>query len=149
MPQETERKFLVRGKFRHLSVRKREIIQTYLSIDPDKIIRLRIEGRKAFLTIKGRPRGNSITRDEWEVKIPVTYAAEMMQLCLPGKIEKTRYIIPSGDHYYEVDEFHGKNEGLVIAEIELTSESEQFEKPGWLGEEVTGNPEYYNSNLIK
>lgn len=149
MPKETERKFLIRGEFRHLSVRKSEIIQAYLSIDPEKTIRLRIEGRKAFLTIKGRPQENSITRDEWEFKIPAAYAAEMMKLCLPGKIEKTRYIIPSGGHYYEVDEFHGKNEGLVIAEIELQSESEQFEKPGWLGEEVTGKPEYYNSSLKK
>ncbi len=149
MAAETERKFLVRGEFKHLAIKKVRIIQTYLSIDPDKTIRVRIAGRKAFLTIKGRPHGRSITRGEWEFQIPVTDAGEIMKICLPGKIEKTRYVVPAGKHMFEVDVFHDKNEGLVIAEIELAAESELFEKPSWLGEEVTGRPEYYNANLIK
>ena len=112
-------------------------------------MRLRIAGDDAFITVKGRPKGESISRNEWEFHIPVGDAREMMNLCLPGMIEKTRYIIPSGVHCFEVDVFHGKNEGLIIAEIELSDESEEFEKPAWLGEEVTGKPEYYNANLIK
>ena len=149
MATETERKFLVRGEFRHLAVKKIKIIQTYLSIDPEKTIRIRISDNKAFLTIKGRPQINTITRNEWEVEIPLADAGEMMHICLPGKVVKTRYLIPSGRHTFEVDVFHEKNEGLIIAEIELNSEDEQFEKPGWLGEEVTGLSKYYNANLIK
>jgi len=149
MAVETERKFLVKGEFRHLAIRKLEIIQTYLCIDMDKTIRLRISDQKAFLTIKGRPSGTSISRNEWETDIPVKDAHEMMQICIPGRVVKTRYLVPSGGNTFEVDEFHDKNEGLVIAELELESESEHFEKPDWLGEEVTGRPEYYSANLIK
>lgn len=149
MATEIERKFLVRGEFRYLAIKKVKITQTYLSIDPDKTIRIRIAGRKAFLTIKSKPHGRSIARGEWEIQIPKADAVEIMKICLPGKIEKTRYMIPAGKHMFEVDVFHDKNEGLVIAEIELSSESEKFKKPGWLGEEVTGKPQYYNANLIK
>jgi adenylate cyclase len=149
MAVETERKFLVKGEFKHLSVRKIQIIQKYLSVDMDKTIRLRIADKKAFLTIKGRPERNSISRNEWEMAIPLQDAREIMKLCLPGKIEKTRYIVPAGKHLYDVDVFHDKNEGLIIAEIELGSESEEFEKPEWLGKEVTGLAEYYNANLLK
>jgi adenylate cyclase len=149
MGTETERKFLVKGEFRHLAKREINIIQSYLSIDPDKTIRLRISDEKAFLTIKGRPLKNSITHCEWEVPVPVADAVEMMRLCLPGRIVKTRYLIQSDRHVFEVDVFHEKNEGLIIAEIELVSDDEQFTKPDWLGEEVTGNPQYYNANLIK
>lgn len=149
MAIETERKFLVKGEFRQLSVREITIVQTYLSIDPGKTIRLRIADSEAFLTIKSRFNGDSISRNEWEFPIPISDAREMMNLCLPGKIVKTRYLVPSGNHTYEVDIFHDKNEGLIIAEIELSAENEQFEKPDWLGEEVTGKPEYFNSNLLK
>jgi adenylate cyclase len=149
MATETERKFLVKGEFRHLAFKEIKIIQSYLSIDPDKTIRLRIADDKAFLTIKGRPQKNSISRNEWEMQVPVSDAEEMMRICLPGRIVKTRYLIPSGKHIFEIDVFHEKNEGLIIAEIELTSEDEYFEKPDWLGEEVTGNPQYYNANLIR
>jgi len=149
MAAETERKFLVKGEFRHLAAKKVRIIQTYLSVDPERTIRIRIAGRKASLTIKGRPKARSITRGEWEIRIPLNDAKEMMKICLPGKVDKTRYMVPSGKHLFEVDVFHDKNEGLVIAEIELASESERFEKPAWLGEEVTGKPGYYNANLIK
>ena len=149
MATETERKFLVKSEFRHLAIREIKIIQTYLSIDPDKTIRLRTADNRAFLTIKSRPKTNSISRNEWEVEIPVNDAEEMMHICLPGKVVKTRYLVPSGKHTFEVDVFHDKNEGLVIAEIELSSDDEYFEKPVWLGEEVTGLPQYYNANLVK
>jgi adenylate cyclase len=149
MAIETERKFLVNGEFRNLAVESTYIEQRYLSIDSEKTIRIRIAGDQAFLTIKGRPAENSISRSEWEIPVSVSDARELMNICLPGKIEKTRYLIPSGKHTFEVDVFHDKNEGLIIAEIELSSESEQFEKPEWVGEEVTGRPEFYNANLIK
>lgn len=149
MATETERKFLVKGEFRHLAVEEIRITQTYLSIDQDKTIRIRIANNKAFITIKGRSTGNSISRSEWEFQIPISDATEMMKLCLDGKIDKTRYLIPAGKHIFEVDVFHDKNEGLIIAEIELSSDDERFEIPDWLGEEVTGNPAYYNANLIK
>jgi adenylate cyclase len=139
----------VKGEFRHLAVRKIKITQTYLSIDPKKTIRLRIADEDAFLTIKSRISKESITRHEWEFRIPLSEAADVMKVCLPGKIIKDRYLIPSGNHTFEVDVFHDKNEGLIIAEIELSSEDEKFDKPDWLGDEVTGNSEYYNSNLIK
>ena len=149
MATETERKFLIRSEFRHLAVKEIKITQSYLSIDPDKTIRIRVADEKAFMTIKSRMGGKLIARSEWQFPIPLTDAVEMMNLCLPGKIIKTRYLIPSGKHTYEVDVFHDKNEGLIIAEIELESEEEQFEKPEWLGKEVTGKTEYYNANLIK
>jgi len=149
MGKEIERKFLVNGEFRHLSVREINVIQTYLSIDDHKTVRLRIADDKAYLTVKGRAEGNSITRSEWDIQIPVQDALDMMKLCLPGKIIKTRYLNPYCNHTFEVDVFHDRNEGLIIAELELNSENENFEKPDWLGEEVTGRPEYYNANLIK
>jgi adenylate cyclase len=149
MATETERKFLVKSEFRHLAFKEIKIIQTYLSIDPNKTIRLRTADDKAYITIKNKPKGKSISRGEWEFPIPLADATEMMNLCLPGKIVKTRYLINAGEHTWEVDVFHDKNEGLIIAEIELNKEDEQFEKPDWLGEEVTGIPEYYNANLIK
>jgi adenylate cyclase len=149
MATETERKFLVAGEFKHLAVRKISIIQLYLSRDPEKTIRLRIADDKAFLTIKTPVTKDSIARNEWEFQIPVQDASDLMKICLPGKVIKTRYLIPSGKHTFEVDVFHDKNEGLVIAEIELSGEDEHFDVPDWLGTEVTGNPAYYNSNLTK
>ncbi len=149
MPLEIERKFLVRGEFRHLAVGETRIFQAYLSLDPKRIVRLRIAGEKAFFTIKGEASGGGISRKEWEIELPVEEAEMMKDICLPGIIEKTRYLVPSGKHCFEVDVFHGRNEGLVIAEIELENEDEDFERPAWLGEEVTGKPEYYNSNLVK
>jgi len=149
MAIETERKFLLKGEFRHLARKKIEIIQAYLTAAPDKTIRLRITDEKAFLTVKTKARHDSISRNEWEVEIPVTDAWEMMEICIPGRVVKTRYHVPSGKHTFEVDVFHEKNEGLIVAEIELGSEDEYFDKPDWLGEEVTGNPAYFNSNLTK
>jgi adenylate cyclase len=149
MATETERKFLVRGEFMHLAVGKAEIIQAYLSKDPFKTIRIRIADEKAYLTIKTPLTRETISRSEWEFQIPADDAAEIMKICLPGKIIKTRYLVPSGRHTIEVDVFHDKNEGLVIAEIELESEDEAFVVQDWLGTEVTGDPAYYNSNLAK
>ncbi len=148
MAIEIERKFLVKGKFKHLAARKTNITQAYLSVNPERIIRLRIYNERAVLAIKSSANKASAIRNEWEIEIPVTMAAEILEVCLPGTIDKTRYLIPHKGHTFEVDEFHGKREGLIIAEIELNSENEVFEKPDWLGEEVTGNPDYYNSNLI-
>ena len=149
MATETERKYLVKSEFKHLAVKQIRIAQYYLLIEHQKIIRLRIDDKQASLTIKSQHDDKSISRDEWEFKIPLSDAEEIIKICLPGKIIKTRYFIPSGKHMFEVDVFHDKNEGLIIAEIELSSEDEQFEKPGWLGEEVTGISQYYNANLIK
>jgi adenylate cyclase len=149
MATETERKFLVKGEFIHLAVRKISIIQLYLLKDPQKTIRIRIADDKAFLTIKTPLTVESIARSEWEFQIPLKDANEIMQVCLPGKVIKTRYLVPAGKHKFEVDVFHDKNEGLVIAEIELESENQQFDIPEFIGEEVTGNPAYYNSNLAK
>jgi len=148
MAIETERKFLVKGEFRHLITEKTEIVQTYLSKDPQRIVRLRIADNKACLTIKSLMQGELLSRKEWSIPVSIEYAGEIMKICLPGRIVKTRYYVPAGKHTYEVDVFHGKNEGLIIAEIELSDQNENFERPGWLGEEVTGNPDYYNSNLI-
>lgn len=149
MAIETERKFLVKGSFQHLALKYVRIRQAYLSTDPERTVRLRIAGEKAFITIKSSASQRSFSRKEWEFELPPAEAEEMMNICVPGKIDKTRYYIPSGIHTFEVDIFHDKNEGLIIAEIELSDESEIFEKPEWLGEEVTGNPAYYNANLIK
>jgi adenylate cyclase len=148
MAIETERKFLARPGFEHHAVRMMRIKQSYFSTDPERTIRLRIAGGKGFVTFKSGAGKDSFSRHEWEFEIPLNDAEEMIKICLPGMIDKTRYYVPAGNHTFEVDVFHGKHEGLVIAEIELLSESEEFEKPDWLGEEVTGNPDYYNSNLI-
>jgi len=148
MAKEIERKFLVKGDFLGDSVKKSNITQGYLSVDPLKTIRLRICDNRALLTIKSQVNKLWHERNEWEVELPLSMANEIMEICLPGRIMKSRYFIPYGQHTFEVDVFHGKREGLVIAEIELESFGEPFEKPEWLGEEVTGRPEYYNSNLI-
>jgi CYTH domain-containing protein len=149
MATETERKFLVRGEFIQESVKSINIIQRYLSVDPQKTIRIRTTDDSAFITIKSPRRGGMLSRSEWEFKIPLADATELMEICLPGMVAKTRYIVPAGKHKFEVDVFHDKNEGLVVAEIELAEEDEPFERPRWLGEEVTGDPRYYSSMLIK
>jgi adenylate cyclase len=149
MSIETERKFLVKGDFTEYSIRKIEITQMYLSADPLKTIRIRIADNEAFLTIKSPRYEDSFSRGEWEYEIPVDDARELMKICLPGKVVKTRHIVPAGNLKFEVDVFHEKNEGLVIAEIELSSENETFPRPVWLGKEVTSDPQYYSSNLRK
>ena len=147
MAKEIERKFLVSGEFRQDSPESYRIMQGYICSDPDRTVRVRVRGDKGFLTIKGRGSEDGLSRYEWEKEIPVSEAFELMVLCGSGVIDKTRYLVPFGKHTYEVDVFHGANEGLVLAEIELSDEQEAFEKPSWLGEEVTGDVRYYNSML--
>jgi CYTH domain-containing protein len=147
MAKEIERKFLVSGEFRQDSPESYRIMQGYICSDPDRTVRVRVRGDKGFLTIKGRSSEDGLSRYEWEKEIPVSEAVELMALCGSGVIDKTRYLVPFGGHTYEVDVFHGANEGLVLAEIELSDEQEAFEKPSWLGEEVTGDVRYYNSML--
>lgn len=145
---EIERKFLVKSDdFKEQAFAKNKIAQGYLSSVPERTVRVRIKGEKAYLTIKGIGHQGGMTRFEWENQIPLDEAAELLKLCEKGKIEKTRYEIKSGNHIYEVDEFYGENEGLIMAEIELQSETESFEKPEWLGEEVTNDKKYYNAYL--
>ncbi len=149
MGREIERKFLVSGNPEFTGKKSVSVVQAYLSVEPARTVRLRIAGDEGFITIKSSSSEGNVGRGEWEYRIPHDDALEMIDLCIPGRIEKTRYYFPYGDHTWEVDVFHGMNEGLIIAEIELNSESDVYDRPEWLGEEVTGNPDYYNSNLIK
>lgn len=149
MSLEIERKFLVAEGFKPSAAISFRICQGYLNSSPDRTVRVRIKGEKGYLTIKGLSSESGVSRYEWEKEIPVSEAAELLRLCEPGIIDKTRYLIEVGGHTFEVDVFHGDNEGLIIAEIELSSESEAFTKPSWLGEEVTGDTRYYNSMLMK
>lgn len=149
MSKEIERKFLVRGDFKSQAFRSERITQGYLSSVPERTVRVRIKGNEGFITIKGRSNASGLTRYEWEKEIPVDEARELLQLSEPGMIDKTRYLVQVGKHVFEVDEFYGENEGLILAEIELQSEDETFEKPEWLGKEVTDDPRYYNAMLSK
>ena len=149
MAQEIERKFLVKGDFKKDVSKQMRITQGYLSSVPERTVRVRIKGDKGFITIKGIGNTSGASRYEWEKEIPVGEVQELLKICEPGVIDKTRYLVKHGDHTYEVDEFYGDNEGLVIAEVELQSADESFAKPEWLGEEVTGDVRYYNSMLMK
>jgi CYTH domain-containing protein len=147
MSQEIERKFLVKGDFAQDAVRQKRIIQGYICADMARTVRVRIQGDDAFLTIKSAPDGKGWSRYEFEKPISPTDAGELLKLCLPGVIDKVRHWIHVGNHLWEVDVFHGENEGLVVAEIELSSEDETFELPAWAGEEVSGDSKYYNASL--
>ena len=147
MSYEIERKFLVDGDFKSKSFKEYPIKQGYLAISDSNVVRIRVRGDEGFITIKSATFEGSITRNEWEYKIPVAEADEMLLLCKDSVIEKKRYNVQVGDHVFEVDEFYGDNEGLLLAEVELNSEDELFERPEWLGEEVTGDIRYYNSYL--
>ena len=149
MAQEIERKFLVAGDFKPEAFKATRIIQGYLSSVPERTVRVRVKGEKGFITIKGIGSASGASRYEWEKEIPVEEVQELLKICEPGVIDKTRYLVKAGEHTYEVDEFYGDNEGLVVAEVELSSEEEAFVKPEWLGEEVTGDVKYYNSMLMK
>jgi adenylate cyclase len=149
MSIEIERKFLLCGPFMDKDLRSTDIIQGYLCIDPSHSVRVRIHGKKGFLTIKGRGDSTGISRYEWEKEIAYDEARELLSLCHNFKVEKTRYFVPVGSHTFEVDVFRGDNEGLIVAEIELDSPDEEFARPDWLGEEVTGDPVYYNASLSK
>lgn len=152
MPKNTEieRKFLVQSDaFMAQATHHYEIEQGYLCKEPGKTIRVRIRDTQAFLTIKSGKLREGLAKFEWEREIDVADARELMKLCLPGSIQKTRYIIPiSDDRCWEVDVFHsGSMSGKALAEIELGDENEPFERPEWLGDEVTGLPQYYNANM--
>ncbi|MEO0045250.1 MAG: hypothetical protein RL705_441 [Bacteroidota bacterium] len=147
---EIERKFLVLSNdFINEAFSQKRIVQAYLSSNPDRTVRVRIKGDKGFITIKGKSNANGTTRLEWEREISVMDAETLLSICESGTIDKIRHEIKVGKHVYEVDIFSGENEGLVMAEIELQSEEESFEKPSWLGEEVTNDERYYNAYLSK
>ncbi|KGO90331.1 CYTH domain-containing protein [Flavobacterium suncheonense] len=146
--QEIERKFLVTSEeFKTLAFTQNRVVQGYLNSHPERTVRVRIKGNKGFLTVKGKGNEAGTTRLEWEKEIPLTDVELLLPLCEKGVIDKIRYEVNVGKHVYEVDVFLGDNEGLIIAEIELSSETEPFEKPEWLGEEVTGDVRYYNAYL--
>lgn len=149
MSQEIERKFLVSGDYKSQAFDQSRIVQGYISSARGRTVRVRIRDGKGYLTIKGASDASGISRYEWEKELSLAEAGELMKLCEPGVIDKTRYLVRSGKHIFEVDEFYGENEGLVVAEVELGSEDEVFVKPGFIGEEVTGDIRYYNSQLMK
>ncbi|MGL4399133.1 MAG: CYTH domain-containing protein [Luteolibacter sp.] len=145
MPAEIERKFLLADAAWQDGNPGVRIAQGYLSQDPDRTVRIRIAGENAWLTIKGRSVG--IRRAEFEYPIPLADAKTLLGLCLPSVIDKTRFLVPFGGHDWEIDVFHGENEGLVVAEVELADESVSPEIPPWIGDEVSSDPRYFNSSL--
>ncbi len=147
---EIERKFLVKSDdFKNEATSKRKIVQGFLNTHPERTVRVRVNDNKGFLTIKGKSNEKGTSRFEWEKEIDLQEAEALLGLCEKTVISKTRYEIPKGKYIFEVDEFFGDNEGLVIAEIELQNENDIFDCPYWLGEEVTGQVKYYNSLLSK
>ena len=145
---EIERKFLVKNKtYKSESIKKQLITQGYLSSDPKRSVRIRICEQNAYITIKGQTSESGTSRYEWEKEINIDDAKQLMLLCREGVVTKIRHLIPFKNHTFEVDEFLKDNSGLVIAEIELSNENEDFERPRWLGKEVTGIKKYYNSQL--
>ncbi len=149
MPQEIERKFLVDGEYKSKAYASSRIVQGYICSARGRTVRIRIRDDKGYLTIKGPADASGISRYEWEKEIPLDEARDLMKICEPGVIDKTRYLVRSGRHVFEVDEFYGENEGLVIAEVELSSPDEPFEKPDFIGQEVTGDARYYNAQLMR
>ena len=151
MAQEIERKFLVRGDFRKEVFDSSRIAQGYICSASGRTVRVRIRAEKGYLTIKGPSGKDGLSRFEWEKEISLEDAQDLLKLCEMPPIEKESHLVRNSDgvHVWEVDEFHGANEGLIIAEIELSREDEPFCKPDWLGEEVTGERRYYNSSLSK
>lgn len=147
--QEIERKFLVKrdGSFKTMASSHSSISQGYMSCQ-GATVRIRLRDDKAYLTIKGPSANGGMSRYEFEREIPVADAQEMLKLCRGGVVEKTRWLVPFHGHTFEVDEFHGANEGLLFAEVELQSEEESFDHPSFLGPEVTGNRHFYNSHLL-
>ncbi len=149
MPQEIERKFLIKGNYKSFSNSHIRITQGYLSSVAERTVRVRISNKKGYLTIKGIGDASGTTRYEWEREIPLNEAEDLMVLCEEGVIDKMRFLVPeSSGLTFEVDEFYGDNQGLVVAEIELPSVDYLFEKPSWLGVEVTGDTKYYNACLM-
>jgi adenylate cyclase len=150
MTKEIERKFLVTGDYKKHAIKSYKIAQGFLSTVPERTVRIRIRDHQGFITVKGIGNASGTTRFEWEKEIPLNEAENLLMLCELTIIEKIRYIVPLNDNlYFEVDEFFEQNEGLIIAEIELPHENTTFTKPSWLGEEVTGQQNYYNASLSK
>ncbi len=148
--QEIERKFLVNSlDFIAEATQAQKIAQGYLNSDPERTVRIRIKDDKGFITIKGKGDATGTTRFEWEKEIDLHEAQALLNLCEKGVIDKTRYLIPKGKYTFEVDIFDGENKGLVMAEIELSDANDVFEKPNWLGEEVTNDEKYYNAYLSR
>jgi adenylate cyclase len=145
MASEIERKFLVSGDSWRDGSPGVRMAQGYLSLDPDRTVRVRLAGENAWLTVKGRTRG--ITRAEFEYAIPAADARDLLAMCQPSVIDKTRHRVEFGGHVWEVDEFHGANEGLVMAEVELEDASASPEPPPWAGAEVSMDVRYFNANL--
>lgn len=147
---EIERKFLVNSNaFKKDAFKETRIIQGFLNTHKERTVRVRLKGNQGFLTVKGQSSDDGLTRFEWETEITETDAKNLLNLCESGVIDKIRYEVQLKNHIFEIDEFFGDNQGLIIAEVELNSEKETFEKPSWLGKEVTGNIKYYNSQLSK
>ena len=140
---------MVNGDFKSDAFKATRITQGYLSSVPERTVRVRVKGDKGFITIKGIGNASGASRFEWEKEIPVEDVKALLEICEPGVIDKTRYLVKVGTHTFEVDEFYGDNEGLTVAEVELSDENEAFDKPSWLGEEGTGDAKYYNSMLMK
>ncbi len=150
MPFEIEKKFLVAGDaFKQDAEKQVHIVQGYLSTVSERTVRVRIKGDSGYLTIKGKSNESGASRYEWEKEININEAKELLEICEAGVIDKTRFLVKSGAHTFEVDEFYGDNQGLVVAEVELGSEDEAFEKPRWITEEVTGQNKYYNAMLMQ
>lgn len=150
MALEIERKYLVYSdRYKSIASKQFRITQGYLSSNPERTVRIRIKGDNAYITIKGIANSSGLTRFEWEKEIPIAEAEELLALCEPGAIDKTRFEVRWGLHTIEIDEFYGDNQGLTVAEVELASEDDLFEKPDWLVKEVTGDHRYYNSELSK
>lgn len=150
MATEIERKFLVNSDdYKAEAFEAVHIVQGFLSSVPERVVRVRIWGERGFITIKGIGDANGVSRYEWEYEIPVGEARELLRLCEPGVIDKTRHLVRVGGLTFEVDEFHGDNAGLTVAEVELPAEDTPYGRPAWLGEEVTGDPRYYNASLSR
>lgn len=147
---EIERKFLVTSNaFKDEALKSMRIIQGFLNRDPERTVRVRLKGNKGVLTVKGKSWNDGLSRFEWEKDIEKHEAEALLKLCENGIIDKIRYEVKLGNHIFEVDDFLGDNKGLTIAEVELKHKNEIFEKPKWLGKEVTGHIKYYNSQLSK
>ena len=147
MPLEIEHKFLVCGEYKNLASSSSRIVQGYICSDRGRTVRVRIRDEKGYLTIKGPSLDGGLSRYEFEKEITLDKARRLMSLCEPGIIDKRRYLVPFMGHVFEVDEFYGDNEGLTMAEVELTSTDESFEKPAFIAREVTGDRRFYNSSL--
>lgn len=147
---EIERKFLVKNtNFKAQATNKTKIVQGFLNTHKARTVRVRIKGDSGFLTVKGKTSESGLSRFEWEKQITLNEATSLLNICEPGVIDKIRYEVQVKNHTFEIDEFFGDNQGLIVAEVELNDENEPFEKPSWLGDEVTGNVKYYNSQLSK